>query len=86
MWHSLLCYLNPVGAYKGGRISEDQTGIPNYLLPDISQAGLAELLVFGDDYSTSDDTGVCDYIHVVELALGHWQTLEKLNNNSGVVI
>ncbi len=85
----LLRYFNPVGAHKSGLIGEDPGGIPNNLLPYISQVAvgkLAELAVYGDDYSTPDGTGVRDYIHVVDLALGHLRALEKLDSNPGVAI
>lgn len=86
---ALLRYFNPVGAHKSGRIGEDPAGIPNNLIPYISQVAvgaLTELSVFGDDYETPDGTGVRDYIHVVDLALGHLKALEKLTTNPGVVI
>jgi UDP-glucose 4-epimerase len=86
---ALLRYFNPVGAHKSGRIGEDPSGIPNNLMPYVSQVAvgtLQELSVFGDDYSTPDGTGVRDYIHVVDLALGHLKALEKLASNPGVVI
>ncbi len=79
----LLRYFNPVGAHQSGRIGEDPNGIPNNLMPFISQVGvgrLEELSVFGDDYPTGDGTGVRDYIHVVDLALGHVKALEKVGN------
>lgn len=85
----LLRYFNPVGAHKSGRIGEDPSGIPNNLMPYISQVAvgaLTELSVFGDDYSTPDGTGVRDYIHVVDLALGHIAALDKLATKPGVVI
>ncbi len=85
----LLRYFNPVGAHKSGRIGEDPTGIPNNLMPYISQVAvgaLKELAVFGDDYNTPDGTGVRDYIHVVDLALGHLKALDKLTAKPGVVI
>ncbi len=85
----LLRYFNPVGAHKSGEIGEDPSGIPNNLMPYISQVAvgaLKELSVFGDDYSTPDGTGVRDYIHVVDLALGHLKALEKLAQEPGVVI
>jgi len=85
----LLRYFNPVGAHKSGRIGEDPRGIPNNLIPYISQVAvgsLKELSVFGDDYDTVDGTGVRDYIHVVDLALGHLKALNKLADNPGVVI
>ncbi len=86
---ALLRYFNPVGAHKSGRIGEDPSGIPNNLMPYISQVAvgsLGELSVFGDDYQTPDGTGVRDYIHVVDLALGHLKALEKLSSKPGVVI
>ncbi|WP_456387332.1 UDP-glucose 4-epimerase GalE [Desulfolithobacter sp.] len=86
---ALLRYFNPVGAHKSGRIGEDPGGIPNNLMPYISQVAvgkLKELAVYGDDYPTHDGTGVRDYIHVVDLALGHIKALEKLTQKPGVVI
>ncbi|MFH1037711.1 MAG: UDP-glucose 4-epimerase GalE [PVC group bacterium] len=85
---ALLRYFNPVGAHKSGRIGEDPKGIPNNLLPFISQVAvgkLPRLRVFGDDYPTRDGTGVRDYIHVADLALGHLRALEKLTENPGVL-
>jgi len=85
---ALLRYFNPVGAHKSGRIGEDPNDIPNNLMPYITQVAvgkLDELSVFGDDYPTHDGTGVRDYIHVVDLALGHLKALEKLQTNPGVV-
>ncbi len=85
---ALLRYFNPVGAHESGRIGEDPNGIPNNLMPYISQVAvgkLEELSVFGDDYPTPDGTGVRDYIHVVDLAVGHLQALEKLVEKPGVV-
>jgi len=85
---ALLRYFNPIGAHLSGLIGEDPNGIPNNLLPYISQVAvgkLKELSIFGDDYPTSDGTGVRDYIHVVDLANGHIKALEKLNENPGVV-
>ncbi len=84
---ALLRYFNPVGAHKSGRIGESPHGIPNNLVPFIAQvaAGKLETLsVFGNDYPTSDGTGVRDYIHVVDLALGHLQALDRLTADSGV--
>ncbi len=84
----LLRYFNPVGAHKSGRIGEDPNGIPNNLMPYVSQVAvgkLEELSVFGDDYPTPDGTGVRDYIHVVDLAKGHLCALEKLEQKPGVV-
>ena len=83
----LLRYFNPVGAHKSGKIGEDPQGIPNNLLPYISQVAvgrLKQLSVFGDDYPTKDGTGVRDYIHVVDLALGHLRALERISSDSGV--
>ena len=85
---ALLRYFNPVGAHDSGRIGEDPNGIPNNLMPYISQVAvgkLEELSVFGDDYPTPDGTGVRDYIHVVDLATGHLRALEKLEEKPGVV-
>ncbi len=86
---ALLRYFNPVGAHASGLIGESPRGIPNNLLPYISQVAvgkLAQLSVFGDDYDTPDGTGVRDYIHVVDLADGHIKALEKLMEDPGVVI
>lgn len=85
---ALLRYFNPVGAHKSGQIGEDPNGLPNNLMPYISQVAvgkLTELSVFGNDYPTPDGTGVRDYIHVVDLAIGHLRALEKLTENPGVV-
>jgi UDP-glucose 4-epimerase len=84
----LLRYFNPVGAHKSGRIGEDPSGIPNNLMPIISQVAvgkLKELTVTGNDYPTPDGTGVRDYIHVVDLAQGHVRALDRLKDNPGVV-
>lgn len=78
---SLLRYFNPIGAHKSGRIGEAPRGIPNNLLPFISQVAVGShpyLQIFGDDYETDDGTGVRDYIHVVDLALGHLAALKLL--------
>ena len=86
---ALLRYFNPIGAHESGLIGEDPNGIPNNLMPYISQVAVGKLEylgVFGDDYDTVDGTGVRDYIHVVDLALGHISALDKLNENSGLVI
>ena len=80
----LLRYFNPIGAHKSGLIGEDPAGIPNNLLPYVAQVAvgrLPELNVFGNDYPTRDGTGVRDYIHVVDLALGHLRAIEKLEKN-----
>ena len=84
----LLRYFNPVGAHESGQIGEDPAGIPNNLLPYVSQVAvgkLKQLSVYGDDYETEDGTGVRDYIHVVDLAKGHVAALKKLDENPGVV-
>jgi len=86
---ALLRYFNPVGAHESGEIGEDPQGLPNNLMPYISQVAvglLPRLSVFGGDYDTPDGTGVRDYIHVTDLALGHVRTLPKLVSNPGVVI
>jgi UDP-glucose 4-epimerase len=84
-WHiARLRYFNPVGAHKSGLIGEDPKGTPNNLMPFISQAAAGlrdELSVFGDDYDTSDGTGIRDYIHVVDLANGHLAALDYLNQH-----
>ena len=83
---SLLRYFNPIGAHSSGLIGEDPKGIPNNLMPYISQVAvgkLEKLHVFGNDYNTVDGTGVRDYIHVVDLALGHVKALEWVINNVG---
>jgi len=85
---ALLRYFNPVGAHASGRIGEDPHGIPNNLVPYIAQVAVGkrpELNVFGNDYPTPDGTGVRDYIHVVDLAVGHLRALEKLQTNPGIV-
>jgi len=85
---SLLRYFNPVGAHESGRIGEDPQGIPNNLMPYISQVAvgkLERLSVFGNDYPTKDGTGVRDYIHVVDLALGHVKAIEK-EGKQGVAV
>lgn len=82
----LLRYFNPVGAHHSGTIGEDPKGTPNNLMPYIAQVAIGKrpyLLVFGDDYDTPDGTGVRDYIHVVDLALGHVKAIEKLHSKSG---
>jgi len=83
----LLRYFNPVGAHSSGTIGEDPNGIPNNLMPYISQTAVGKLeclSVFGDDYDTHDGTGVRDYIHVVDLADGHVKAVDKLENFSEV--
>ncbi|HNQ04106.1 MAG TPA: UDP-glucose 4-epimerase GalE [Thiobacillaceae bacterium] len=84
---ALLRYFNPVGAHESGRIGEDPQGIPNNLMPYITQVAVGRrefLSVFGNDYPTPDGTGVRDYIHVVDLARGHVKALEKLAEGPGV--
>jgi UDP-glucose 4-epimerase len=87
-WHiTILRYFNPVGAHSSGLIGEDPNGVPNNLMPYVAQVAagkLAELSVFGGDYPTPDGTGVRDYIHVEDLAIGHVHALTALVNNSGV--
>ncbi len=85
---SILRYFNPVGAHESGMIGEDPNGIPNNLMPYISQVAigkLEKLSVFGGDYPTKDGTGVRDYIHVVDLAKGHIKALEKLATSPGCI-
>lgn len=85
----ILRYFNPVGADDSGEIGEDPNGIPNNLMPYISQVAVgirSELSVFGDDYDTSDGTGVRDYIHVVDLARGHVAALQHLKESSGLKV
>ncbi len=82
----LLRYFNPIGAHKSGKIGEDPKGIPNNLMPFIAQVAIGKrdcLSVFGDGYNTHDGTGVRDYIHVVDLALGHIKAVEKILKENG---
>ena len=82
----LLRYFNPIGAHKSGRIGEDPRGIPNNLMPYITQVAIGRrefLSVYGDDYDTPDGTGVRDYIHVVDLAKGHVAAVKYVEQNSG---
>lgn len=84
---ALLRYFNPIGAHASGLIGEDPTGIPNNLMPYITQVAVGkrqELSVFGNDYDTPDGTGVRDYIHVVDLAKGHLKALESFAKHKGV--
>lgn len=84
---TLLRYFNPIGAHESGTMGEDPKGIPNNLLPYVAQVAVGKLEyihVFGNDYPTPDGTGVRDYIHVVDLALGHLKALEKETGNAGV--
>ena len=85
----LLRYFNPIGAHKSGTIGENPNGIPNNLMPYITQVAVGkrqELGVFGNDYNTHDGTGVRDYIHVVDLAQGHVKALKKIEENAGLKI
>ncbi len=85
----LLRYFNPVGAHKSGTIGEDPKGIPNNLMPYITQVAVGKrecLGVFGNDYDTHDGTGVRDYIHVVDLADGHVKALKKIEEKAGVCV
>ena len=85
---ALLRYFNPVGAHASGRIGEDPNGLPNTLMPYVSQVAvgrLPQLRVFGGDYPTSDGTGVRDYIHVVDLAVGHVAAVRRLTERPGVL-
>ncbi len=85
----LLRYFNPIGAHKSGRIGENPNGIPNNLMPYITQVAvgkLEKLGVFGDDYDTPDGTGVRDYIHVVDLAVGHVKALKQIEAKAGLKI
>lgn len=85
----LLRYFNPIGAHKSGTIGENPNGIPNNLMPYITQVAVGKrdhLTVFGDDYDTHDGTGVRDYIHVVDLAKGHVKALKKIEENAGLKI
>lgn len=86
---ALLRYFNPIGAHKSGELGEDPKGIPNNLLPYIAQVAVGKLEkihVFGNDYPTPDGTGVRDYIHVVDLALGHIKAIEHCSDDPGVHI
>ena len=85
----LLRYFNPIGAHKSGLIGENPTGIPNNLMPYVTQVAIGKrdhLNVFGNDYDTHDGTGVRDYIHVVDLAKGHVKALKKIEDGSGLSI
>lgn len=85
----LLRYFNPIGAHKSGLIGEDPNGIPNNLMPYITQVAVGkreELGVFGNDYDTPDGTGVRDYIHVCDLAAGHVCALKAIERNCGLAI
>ena len=85
----ILRYFNPIGAHKSGLIGEDPQGIPNNLMPYVTQVAvgkLSQLSVFGNDYDTPDGTGVRDYIHVVDLAVGHVLALKKMQHGAGLFI
>ena len=85
----ILRYFNPIGAHQSGELGEDPTGIPNNLVPYVTQVAVGRLErigVFGDDYNTPDGTGIRDYIHVVDLAKGHVAALKKLAPESGLSI
>ena len=85
----ILRYFNPIGAHKSGLIGEDPSGIPNNLMPYVTQVAVGkrpELGVFGNDYNTHDGTGVRDYIHVVDLAVGHVKALRMIEENAGLKI
>lgn len=84
---ALLRYFNPIGAHESGRIGEDPNGIPNNLMPYVTQVAVGkrdQLRIFGNDYDTHDGTGVRDYIHVVDLAKGHLKAVEKVMKMTGV--
>ena len=86
---ALLRYFNPIGAHESGRIGEDPAGIPNNIMPYITQVAIGKrkmLQVFGNDYETHDGTGVRDYIHVTDLANGHVKALQYLTNNTGIEV
>ncbi len=85
----LLRYFNPIGAHPSGQIGEDPAGIPNNLLPFVAQVAVGRhpsLNIYGNDYPTPDGTGVRDYIHVVDLALGHLKALDKLASHPGLAV
>ena len=86
---ALLRYFNPIGAHPSGLIGEDPNGVPNNLLPYISQVAIGKLerlSVFGDDYSTEDGTGVRDYLHVVDLAKGHVKALQAFKEHNFITV
>lgn len=85
----ILRYFNPIGAHKSGRIGENPNGIPNNLMPYVTQVAVGKLEylgVFGNDYDTPDGTGIRDYIHVVDLARGHVKALKKIDENAELCI
>ncbi|MCQ2485926.1 MAG: UDP-glucose 4-epimerase GalE [Clostridia bacterium] len=86
---ALLRYFNPIGAHESGRIGENPNGIPNNLMPYVTQVAVGKLeclSIFGNDYDTPDGTGVRDYIHVVDLALGHLKAVEKVMSSKGALV
>lgn len=86
---AILRYFNPIGAHESGIIGEDPNGIPNNLMPyivGVAKGKFEHLNVYGNDYDTKDGTGVRDYIHVVDLSLGHLKALEKIRKESGIKI
>lgn len=86
---TLLRYFNPIGAHKSGTMGENPNGIPNNLMPYITQVAvgkLKQLTIYGNDYDTPDGTGIRDYIHVVDLAAGHVKALERINMKKGLEI
>lgn len=86
---SILRYFNPIGAHESGQIGEDPYGVPNNLMPYLAQVAIGKLMelnVFGNHYPTMDGTGVRDYIHVVDLAIGHLRALEKITYSTGVEV
>lgn len=86
---AILRYFNPIGAHESGEIGEDPNGIPNNLVPYVAKVAVGELErinVFGGDYDTPDGTCIRDYIHVVDLSLGHLKAIERLNQNPGLLI
>ena len=85
---AILRYFNPIGAHESGEIGEDPSGIPNNLVPYVAKVAsgvLEKINVFGNDYDTPDGTGIRDYIHVIDLAIGHIKAIEKLKENPGLV-
>ena len=88
-WNVVLRYFNPIGAHPTGLMGENPNGVPNNLMPYITQVAIGKLAclgVFGNDYDTPDGTGVRDYIHVVDLAKGHVKALKKLEENGGLSV
>ncbi len=86
---AILRYFNPIGAHESGEIGEDPNGIPNNLVPYVAKVAIGELEninIYGNDYDTPDGTGIRDYIHVVDLAIGHIKAIEKLGEKPGLVV